>query len=264
MMRSKPISLRLSKLAAVALLPIASAAFAQNAAVVNNKPIPSEKVDEFVSALVAQGRPDSPELRKAVREELIARELFAQEAEKKGLARNAEVQKQLDAVRQDIMVRALIRQHLKDSPVTDAEIAAEYEKLSKESSEKEYKARHVLVESEEEAKQVIDALEKGGSFEEQAKKSKDTGSAQQGGDLDWNTPDTFVKEFSDAMVKLEKGEVTKTPVQSQFGWHVIRLDDVREASAPPLEQVQPQIRQELERRRVQQLQQDLRKNAKIE
>ena len=263
-MPSTPLSLRLAKLAAMALLPVASAALAQNAAVVNNKPIPTKKVDEFVAALVAQGRPDTPELRAAVREELIARELFAQEAEKKGLLRNPEVQSQLDAVRQDILIRALIRDHLKAKPITDAEIAAEYEKVKKESAEKEYRARHVLVETEDEAKQIIADLKKGTAFEELAKKSKDTGSAAQGGDLDWNSRDTFVKEFSDAMVALEKGKFTETPVKSQFGWHVIRLDDVRDAAAPPLEQVKPQIRQQLERERVQNLQKDLRAKAKVQ
>jgi len=263
-MPSNPLSLRLAKLAAMALLPVASAALAQNAAVVNNKPIPLKKVDEFVAALAAQGRPDTPELRAAVREELIARELFAQEAEKKGLLRNPEVQSQLDAVRQDILIRALIRDHLKAKPITDAEIAAEYEKVKKESAEKEYRARHVLVETEDEAKQIIADLKKGAAFEELAKKSKDTGSAAQGGDLDWNTRETFVKEFSDAMAALEKGKFTEAPVKSQFGWHVIRLDDVREAAAPPLEQVKPQIRQQLERDRVQNLQKDLRAKAKVQ
>ena len=263
-MPSTSLSLRLAKLAAMALLPVASAALAQNAAVVNNKPISTKKVDEFVAALVAQGRPDTPELRAAVREELIARELFAQEAEKKGLLRNPEVQSQLDAVRQDILIRALIRDHLKAKPITDAEITAEYEKVKKESAEKEYRARHVLVETEEEAKAIIADLKKGTAFEELAKKSKDTGSAAQGGDLDWNSRDTFVKEFSDAMVALEKGKFTETPVKSQFGWHVIRLDDVRDAAAPPIEQVKPQIRQQLERERVQNLQKDLRAKAKVQ
>jgi peptidyl-prolyl cis-trans isomerase C len=264
MMRSNSLSLRLAKLAIAAFLPVASVAIAQNAAVVNNKPITTKKVDEFVAALVAQGRPDTPELRAAVREELIARELFAQEAERKGLARNAEVQRQLEAARQNILISALIRDYVKAKPVTDAEVAAEYEKVAKESAGKEYKARHVLVESEDDAKNIIAELKKGTAFEELAKKSIDTGSAQQGGDLDWNSPQTFVKEFSDAMVALEKGKFTETPVKSQFGWHVIRLDDVRDAKGPPLEQVQPQIRQELERRRVQELQQELRAKAKIQ
>jgi len=258
------LSLRLAKIAAAALLPIASVAFAQNAAVVNNKPIPKQRVDDFVAALVAQGRPDTPELRAAVRDELIARELFVQEAEKKGLARNAEVQRQLDNLRQDVLIRALIRDHLKANPVKDEEIKAEYDKVRKQAGDKEYRARHILVESEDEAKQIIDQLKKGAKFEDLAKKSKDTGSAQSGGDLDWNTPQTFVKEFSEAMVKLDKGKYTETPVKTQFGYHVIRLDDTREAKAPPLEEVRPQIQQEIERRRVQELQQSLRAKAKIQ
>ena len=258
------LSLRLAKLAAVALLPIASAALAQNAAVVNNKPIPKQKVDDFVAALAAQGRPDTPELRAAVREELIARELFVQEAEKKGLTRNADVQRQLDNVRQDILIRALIRDHLKANPIKDDEIKAEYDKIRAQAGDKEYHARHILVEKEDEAKDIIAQLKKGAKFEELAKKSKDTGSAQSGGDLDWNTPQTFVKEFSEARVGLKKGEFTQTPVKTQFGYHVIRLDDVRESAAPPLEQVRPQIQQELERHRVQALQQSLRAKAKIQ
>lgn len=263
-MAHHPLPLRLAKLAAVALLPMAALAFAQNAAVVNNKPIPKQKVDDFVQALVAQGRPDTPELRAAVRDELIARELFTQEADKKGLARNSVVQRELENDRQTIMIRALIRDYLEAHPVTDDEIKGEYEQLRKQAGDKEYRARHILVDSEAEARQVIEQLKKGARFEELAKKSKDTGSAKSGGDLDWNTPQTFVKEFSDALVKLDKGKVTSTPVKTQFGYHVIRLDDVREAAPPPLDQVRPQIKQELERRRVQQLQQDLRAKAKIE
>ena len=145
------LSLRLAKLAAVALLPIASAALAQNAAVVNNKPIPKQKVDDFVAALTAQGRPDTPELRAAVREELIARELFVQEAEKKGLTRNADVQRQLDNVRKDILIRALIRDHLKANPIKDDEIKAEYDKISQQACDKEYHARHIVVVKDVEA-----------------------------------------------------------------------------------------------------------------
>ena len=253
---------------ALAVLSIgaAGAAFAQNAAIVNGKAIPSARVDEFVAALTQQGRPDTPELRTAVRDELIAREIFVQEAEKKGLPRSAEVQRQLDSTRQDILIRAVIRDHLKTNPVTDAEIRAEYEKVTKGSGagDKEYRARHILVESEAEAKAIIEQLKKGGKFEELAQKSKDPGSAQNGGDLDWNGPDTFVKPFSEAMVRLEKGKYTETPVKSDFGWHVIRLDDVRDVKPPPLEQVGPQIKQELERRRIQKLQTDLKAKARIQ
>ena len=247
-----------------ALLGIASTAWAQNAAIVNNKPIPKSKVDEFVQAMAAQGRPDTPELRTAVREELIARELFAQEAERKGLSRNADIQRQLDQMKQDLLIRAVIRDHLKSNPVTDKELKAEYDKLKGEGGEKEFRARHILVEKEADAKKIVEDLKKGAKFEDLAKQSKDTGSAASGGDLDWNVPSTFVKPFADAMAALEKGKFTESPVQTQFGWHVIRLDDVREAKAPPLEQVKPQIQQELERRRIQELQQSLRAKAKIQ
>ena len=240
------------------------AAWAQNAAMVNNKAIPKARVDEFVQALVTQGRPDTPELRAAVREELIAREIFTQEAERKGLARTADVQRQLDNARQQIMIQALIRDYMKANPIKDDEVKVEYDKLTKQSADKEYKARHILVEKEEQAKQIIEQLKKGAKFEELAKQSKDPGSAANGGDLDWNASGTFVKPFSDAMTKLEKGKFTETPVQTQFGWHVIRLDDLRETKAPPIEQVRPQIQQELERRRVQVLQQELRAKAKVQ
>ena len=255
---------RVRTVALTLILGAASTGWAQNAAVVNNKAIPKQKLDDFVAALTAQGRPDSPELRAAVREELIARELFTQEAEKKGLARNSDVQKQLENARQEILIRALIRDHLKTNPVTDAELKAEYDKVAKSSGDKEYKARHILVEKEDDAKKIVEQLKKGAKFEDLAKQSKDTGSAAKGGDLDWNSAGTFVKPFSEAMVKLEKGKFTETPVQTQFGWHVIRLDDVRESSPPPFEQVKPQIQQELERRKVQQLQQDLRAKAKVQ
>ncbi|RPH41615.1 MAG: peptidylprolyl isomerase [Burkholderiales bacterium] len=250
----------------VALSLAAGAAHAQNAAIVNGKAIPKAKLDEFVAALTQQGRPDTPELRNAVRDELIAREIFSQEAEKKGLARNPEVQRQLEQTRQDILIRAVIRDHLKNNPVTDAEVKAEYDKLTKGAGggDKEYRARHILVESEAEAKAIIDQLKKGGKFEELAKKSKDPGSADKGGDLDWNGPETFVKPFSEAMVKLDKGQFTDMPIKTDFGWHVIRLDDVREPAPPPMEQVSPQIKQELERRRVQTLQTDLKAKARVQ
>jgi peptidyl-prolyl cis-trans isomerase C len=257
-------TVRLLPAALMALVLVAPQAYGQNAAIVNGKPIPSAKVDEFMAALTAQGRPASPELRAAVREELIAREVFVQAAEKKGLQRNDEVRKQLESTRQDILIRAFIRDHIEKNPVRDDEVKAEYDRVVKASSEQEYRARHILVESEAEAKAIVEQLRKGAKFEELAKKSKDPGSAPSGGDLDWNTADTFVQPFSEAMVKLDKGKFTEAPVQTQFGWHVIRLDDVRTVQPPPLEQVKPQIQQDLERKRIMKLQEDLRAKAKIQ
>ena len=161
---------------AVSLLA-GSPALAQNAAVVNGKPIPKERVDEFVEALAAQGRPDTPQTRELVREELIAREIFAQEADKRGLARSAEVQRQIENTRQDILIRALIRDYLAKNPVKDSDVQAEYDKFKQEASAsgKEYKARHILVEEEGEAKKLIEQLKKGESYETLAKESKDPG-----------------------------------------------------------------------------------------
>ena len=258
-------SLVMTALVASSLL-LGGPALAQNAAVVNGKPIPKARVDEFVEALAAQGRPDSPQTRELVREELIAREIFVQEADKRGLSRSEDVQRQLENTRQDILIRALIRDYITKNPVKDEDIKAEYDKFKQEAaaSGKEYKARHILVEKEEDAKKIIDKLKKGEKFETLAKDSKDPGSGANGGDLGWNSASTFVKEFSDAMVALTKGKTVTAPVKTQFGYHVIRLDDVRDAEPPPLDQVKPQIQQQLERQRVQQLQQELRAAAKVE
>ncbi|MEZ5741965.1 MAG: BolA/IbaG family iron-sulfur metabolism protein [Burkholderiaceae bacterium] len=246
-------------------ISVGGLALAQNAAVINGKPIPSSRLESFVKAMVAQGRPDTPELRQAVREELIARELFVIEAEKRKLGADADVDAQLVRARQDILIGALIRDVLAASPVTDEEVAKEYEKLAKEQTgAKEYKARHILVETEDQAKDIIAKLGKGEAFADLAKDSKDPGSAARGGDLDWNSPETFVPPFSQAMVALKKGKFTMEPVKTQFGFHVIQLDDTREAQPPSLESVQPQLRKQLERQRVIDLQKSLRDKAKVE
>ena len=267
--RARP-SLAASAFVAAALVMgagVASApAHAQNAAVVNGKPIPKAKVDEFMKALAAQGRPDNDETRKLVIDELVAREIFVQEADKRGLAREQEVKFQLENARQDILIRAMIKDHLEKSPVTDEDLNAEYENFKKQAAGggKEYKARHILVESEDAAKKIIADLKKNAKFEDLAKQSKDPGSGANGGDLGWNTAETFVPEFSKAMSELEKGKMTQEPIKTQFGWHVIQLDDLREAAPPPLEQVKPQLQQQLERTRIQALQKKLRDSAKVE
>ena len=247
-----------------ALQGLAGVAYAQNAAVVNGKAIPKARVDEFVASLVQQGRPDTPELRSQVREELIFRELMTQEAEKRGLQRSADVQRQLELVRQNVLFDAMIRDYLKKNPVTDAEVKAEYDRAVAQAGDKEYKVRHILVETEDTAKELIARLKGGARFEDLAKQSKDTGSAANGGDLDWARPGTFVKPFADAMVSLGKGQMTETPVKSEFGYHIIRVDDVREAKPPPLEQVRPQIMQELQRKKVAEFAKELRDKAKIQ
>jgi peptidyl-prolyl cis-trans isomerase C len=263
-MNIKPAGSTLAQLLVLSALSIGSVV-AQDLVVVNGKAITTDRLEEVVRQFVAQGRPDTAELRALIREQLILRELFAQEAERKGLAKSAEVARQLEQSREDILIRAVIQDHLSNvAPVSDEEVRKEYERQhGSAGGEKEYRARHILVDREDEARQIIAQLKKGERFEALARRSKDAGSAKQGGDLDWNTPDTFVKEFSDAMVKLEKGGVTEQPVRTQFGFHVIRLDDVRSVAPPPIGQVGPQLREELERKRLEVLQQTLKSQAQI-
>lgn len=242
----------------------ASSVLAQNLATVNNRPIPKAREEAWVKQLQQQGQQDSPQLREMVKQELIRREVFLQEAARRGLSEKPEVKFQLDVQRQNTLIQALMRDEMEKKPITDADIQKVYEEQKAKGGDKEYRARHILLEKEDEAKDVIAQLKKGAKFEELAKKSKDPGSAANGGDLDWAAPDGFVKPFSDAMTKLEKGKFTETPVQTQFGWHVIRLDDVRDAQFPPLQQVQGQIREMLQQQRVQSFAADLQKKAKIQ
>jgi peptidyl-prolyl cis-trans isomerase C len=255
----------MQRTALFAALVLASGfALAQNVAVVNNKPIPKAREDAWVKELTKQGQKDTPELRKMVKERLIQNEVLLQEATKRGIPEQADVKFMLDVQRQNTLIQALLRDEMTKHPVTDAEVKAEYDKQKSMVGSKEFRARHILVENEAEATAIVDQLKKGAKFEELAKKSKDTGSAANGGDLDWAAPDAYVKPFSDAMQKLKKGEMTETPVQTQFGWHVIRLDDVRDTQFPPLEQVAPQIRESMQQQKAQAFVQNLTKNAKVQ
>jgi peptidyl-prolyl cis-trans isomerase C len=166
--------------------------------------------------------------------------------------------------RQAIVIRALVGDYLQKHPVSDADLKAEYDKYKAQVGDKEYHARHILVDKEEDAKAIIAKLKNGAKFEDLAKQSKDTGSAANGGDLDWNTPSQFVKPFADAMVSLQKGQITETPVKTQFGYHVIKLEDVRPAKVPPFEEVNQQIAEQLQQQKLQAYQQELRKKAKIQ
>ncbi len=250
---------------AAAALGIALPAAAQNVAIVNGKPVPSSRVEMLQQQLAKAGRPVSEEMRGQLKDEVIAREIFMQEAQKRGLDATDDFKAQMELARQTILIRELFADYQKKNPVTDAEVKAEYDKFAAANGGKEYRARHILVEKEEDAKKIIADLKKGAKFEELAKKlSKDPGSGQNGGDLDWATPSSYVPEFAEAMVKLKKGETTTAPVKSQFGWHVIRVEDIREAQLPKLDEVKGQIAQQLQQQKLAQFQENLRKSAKVE
>lgn len=257
----KPARLLLAMIAMVAA-PV----FAQNVATVNGKPIPAAKVDQLVKQVVAQGRAtDTPALREDVKRELIGREVLIQEADKQGIGARADVKSQIDNARQSILINAMLMDHLKKNPVKDAEVKAEYDRVKAQmANNKEYKARHILVETEDQAKAIIAKLKGGAKFEELAKQSKDPGSAANGGDLDWVDPAKMVPEFSKAMVALQKGAITETPVKSQYGWHVIKLEDTRAVKFPSFEEAKPQVTEAVQQKKIQAFRDGLMKKAKIQ
>jgi peptidyl-prolyl cis-trans isomerase C len=258
-MTLKPARLLLAMIA-VAAMP----AFAQNVAVVNGKAIPVSRVEALVKQVVAQGqRPDSPELRDMIKKDLIAREVMMQEAQKKGFDKDPDVKKQLDAARETLVVNAMMREFLDKNQITDADIKAEYDRYKAQAGDKEYHVRHILLDTDVEAKAVIAKLKGGAKFEELAKASKDQGTANSGGDLDWATPSAFPKPFSDGFIGLQKGAVTATPVQTENGFHVIKLDDTRAAKLPTLDEVKPRIAEALQEKKLQAFQEQMVKKAVI-
>jgi len=233
-------------------------------ATVNGVVIPKSRVDVIVKAQTSRGTPDSDQLRNEIRDQLIVREVVTQEATRKGLGKGTDVQAQLDLARQNVLWNAYIADFIKTHPVSDDQIKAEYERLKSSRGDKEYKARHILVEKEDDAKNIIADLKKGKKFEDLAKQSKDPGSKDRGGDLDWNSPSGYVKPFADALVKLDKGKYTDTPVQTQYGWHVILLEDVRPAKFPTMDEIKPQITERLQEQAFKKNVDELRAKAKVE
>jgi peptidyl-prolyl cis-trans isomerase C len=234
-------------------------------ATVNGVAVPKVREELVMRERLAQGAPDSEQMRAAVREDLINREVIAQEAVRSGVAKNPELQAEIDFMRQTVIVQHYVRDWIRRNPVTDADVQKEYDRARAETGDKEYKARHILVETEEQAKALIADLKKGGKFEQlAARHSQDPGSKDRGGDLDWNVPSVFDKQFSDAMVKLEKGKYTDAPVRTRYGFHIIQLDDVRPVAFPALAEVKPRIEQQLVQAKIEKLVKDLRAKAKVE
>ena len=234
-------------------------------ATVNGVPVPRARADALMNQQRQRGAPDNDQTRSMVREELVNREILMQEAQKSGIHRSPEVTGQLDLARQEIVISAYLRDWVRKNPVSDAEVQKEYERVKAEQGDKEYRARHILVETEDQAKQMVAELKKGAKFDELAQKnSKDPGSKDRGGDLDWHAPGDFDRAFSDAMVKLDKGKYTDAPVRTRFGYHVIQLDDVRSGRFPALAEVRPRIQQQLTQMRIDELVKSLRGKAKVE
>ncbi|SFK27121.1 peptidyl-prolyl cis-trans isomerase C [Nitrosomonas aestuarii] len=234
-------------------------------ATVNGVPIPQSRLDLMVKASGAQGQEDGPELRKALRENLITEEILAQEAIKKGMDRDPDVIAQLEIARQAALIRALQADYIKNNAVGEDTLKREYEMLKVQMGDKEYKARHILVENESEARDIIANLKRGGDFAKiAAEKSIDEGSKMSGGELNWSPSAAYVRPFAEALSKLQKGQLTDVPVQTSFGWHVIELIDTRPMDVPPYEEVKQNIQQRVLQREFAAYVQELRGKAKVE
>lgn len=248
--------------AAVAAAP----AYAQNIAVVNGTPVPTARANAMIAQLVQQGQPDTPQLELQVREELVNREILMQEALREGIPNRPDVKAQVAIAQQTVVLRQMIEDFVKKNQPSDAELKARYDQLVQGAGGgQEVHLHHILVDNEQQAKELIAKIKAGAKFEDLAKQySKDPGSGKNGGDLDWADPKAFVPEFAAAAQKLQKGQMTDEPVKTQFGWHIIRADDIRNVAPPPYEQVKAQISQQLVQQKLQAFEEGLRQHAKIQ
>ena len=243
----------------------ASALAAGNAFVtVNGVAVSQNTANIFIAEQKAQGAPDTPEVKNALRERLIQRELLIQEAKKAGLEKKPEISAQAEAARQNVYVNAYLQDYVKKNPISDAQLKAQYETIKAQLGNTEYKARHILVVAEADAKAIIENLKKGAKFDELAKQSIDPGSKDKGGELDWASAGNFVKPFSDALTALTKGKYTENPVKSDFGYHVIMLDDTRPLAVPAFEEIKPRLLQQAQGQQINKLVDGLRAKAKVE
>ena len=242
-----------------------SAALAQNVAIVNGKAVPKARMEALSQQFQSTGRPVTPEVQDQMRQHLIALEVFSQEADKLGLSSSDDFKAQMELARQNVLANQLIKDFEKKNAITDELLKAEYDKFAAANGGKEIKARHIVVDKEADAVAIIDSLKKGGKFEDIAKKrSKDTGSGTKGGDLDWANPTSYVPEFSAALLKLNKGQLTDKPVKTQFGYHIIRVDDTRDIKLPSFDEVKPQIADQMKQDKRGNFQRDLLGKAKVE
>jgi peptidyl-prolyl cis-trans isomerase C len=243
----------------------AAAASTPKSAKVNGVSIPAAYFDAMNREREASGQPATPEIGAQIKEELVNREILSQAAKKKGIDKDAGVSAQMEMAKQAVLIRAFFEDHVKANPISDAQLKTDYDKFVGQMGDKEYKARHILVETEADATAILASLGKGESFEKLAKeKTKDTGSKDNGGDLDWGPAGRYVPEFGNALKALKKGETTKAAVKSPFGFHIIRLDDVRDMKVPAFAEVKDNFRQRAQQEQVAKLVQELRSKATVE
>lgn len=260
-MEIKQLFLSIAAFSALAFTPVIYAADA--AATVNGKPIKQSWVDYIMKDAQARGQKGDG-LKNAVINELVGSELAYQEAVRQGIDKNPDLIIASEIGQRKLVVNAFLADFMKKNPVTDADKKAAYEQYKKELGDKEYSARHILVKTEAEATDLAAQLKKGGDFAKLAKeKSLDPGSKEKGGDLGWFSPAGMVKPFSDAVTSMKKGEVS-APIQTQFGWHVIKLVDSRATQVPAYEKVKDGLERTLQQRKLEKMMLGLKEKAKID
>lgn len=262
--------LKFSKLSLLsALLLVASGAQAADAAdksiaLVNGVSIPQSRLDMRVKSATAQGgQPDTPELRKAIRDDLITLEVISQAAKKQGLDKQADAAMQIEMATQQVLAGAFVQDYAKSHPISDETLKQDYETMKTRVGNKEYKVSHILVSTEEEAKAVIARLKKDKFAKVAKEKSKDPGSKDNGGDLGWSVPTNYVQPFGVAVTQLAKGQLS-APVQTQFGWHVIKLEDTRDLKVPTFEELKPQLEKRKQQEAIQKAIAEMKDKAKVE
>ncbi len=262
---SAPMAMAQTKAEKAASKAAASAAKVDGHVSVNGVIIPQSYFDAMNKEAAASGRPVTPETTAQIRDELVNREVLSQAAAKRGLERDPAIAAQMKIAAQAVLIRAFFDDYVKANPIKDDDLKKQYEGFVAQMGDKEYKARHILVDTEDEAKALIAQLGRGESFEKLAKdKSKDTGSKDQGGDLDWGPAGRYVPEFGNALRALQKGQTTPNAIKTQFGWHVIRLDDSRAMKVPGFDEVKENFRMRAQQEQVGRLVAELRGKAKIE
>ncbi len=262
-MKIKQLFIAIAALSAISIAPALYAA--DSAATVNGKPIKQSWVDYIMKDAEAHGQKPNDNMKNAIINELVGSELAYQEAQKQGLDKSADFQTSSELANRKMLVNVFLQDFMKKNPVTEAEMKAEYDKQKAAMGDKEYNARHILVKTEGEAKDIQAQLAKGGDFAKIAKeKSMDPGSKEKGGDLGWFTPAGMVKPFSDAVVGLKKGDITAAPVQTQFGWHIIKLVDTRAAQVPAYDKVKDNLERGLQQRKLEKMMIGLKEKSKID
>jgi peptidyl-prolyl cis-trans isomerase C len=232
---------------------------------VNGKPIPQSRLEYLMKSKSLQGHSDASESMNHALHMLISQEVLYQEAARMGYEMNADVATQIEISKEEVVIDAYLRDYAKSHPISEDMVKQEYEYQKALSGDKEYKVQHILFEAEEEATLAVAELKKGASFEElAAQNSADEGSNNRGGVLDWAPAVRYVPQLQEALKKLEKGQMTEAPVQSEYGWHVVRLDDERQLTFPAFEDVKLKIYENLQRQAVDEIIAALRAKAEIE